>query len=141
VKRKGSAIWQGGLRAGSGKISTESGVLSGVQYSFGTRFENGIGTNPEELLGAAHAGCFSMQLSASLEAAGLKPQSVETTASVTLEKDGSGFKVTEVHLDVKASVPGASQAKFDQIANEAKVGCPVSKLFNAKIVMTAKLKD
>src|SRR6266571_4501615 len=140
MKRKASAVWNGGLKDGKGTISTDSGVLSNSQYSFGTRFEEGKGTNPEELIGAAHAGCFSMALSAQLGEAGIKPERIETAATVTLEKVADGFAVTAVHLDVNATVPGADEAKFQAAANKAKEGCPISKLLNAKITMQARLK-
>jgi lipoyl-dependent peroxiredoxin len=139
MQRKASAVWQGGLKDGKGTISTDSGVLSNTQYSFSTRFENGIGTNPEELIAAAHAGCFSMALSAQLGEAGIKPESIETTATVTLEKGEGGFAVTESHLEVKARLPGGDQAAFEKAANNAKAGCPISKLLNAKITMNATL--
>jgi len=139
MKRKASAVWRGGLKDGKGTISTDSGVLKNTQYSFSTRFENGIGTNPEELVAAAHAGCFSMALSAQLETAGLKAEEINTTATVTLEKVDAGWAVTAVHLDVNARIPGADQAKFDKAANDAKTGCPISRLLNAKITMNAKL--
>lgn len=138
--RKGSAEWRGSLKEGKGTVSTESGVLSNANYSFSTRFENARGTNPEELIGAAHAGCFSMALSGQLGNAGMTPESIATTASVSLEKGDSGFSITAVHLDVTARIPGADPAKFEQAANAAKAGCPVSKLLNAKITMTAKLE-
>ena len=137
--RKGSAEWQGSLKEGKGTVSTESGVLANAAYSFGTRFENGKGTNPEELIAAAHAGCFSMALSAQLGAAGITPESVRTKAAVTLEKVEGGFAVTASHLDVTAKIPGADRAAFEKAANEAKTGCPISKLLNAKITMDAKL--
>jgi osmotically inducible protein OsmC len=140
MKRKASAEWQKGLKDGKGTISTESGVLQNTQYSFSTRFEEGKGTNPEELIAAAHAGCFSMALSAQLGELGLTPDSVKTTATVKLEKLDSGFTVTEVHLEVAARIPGATQEQFDKAANNAKTGCPISKLFNAKITMDAKLE-
>jgi len=139
MKRKASAVWQGGLKDGKGTISTDSGVLKNTQYSFSTRFENGVGTNPEELVAAAHAGCFSMALSAQLESAGLKAEEINTTATVTMEKVDAGWAVTAVHLDVNARIPGADQAKFDKAANDAKTGCPISRLLNAKITMNAKL--
>ena len=138
--RKGSAEWRGNLREGKGTISTESGVLADTAYSFGTRFENGKGTNPEELVGAAHAGCFSMALSAQLGNAGLTPESIRTTASVKLEKLESGFAVTAVHLTVAARIPGADRARFEEAANAAKAGCPISKLLNAEITMVATLE-
>jgi len=139
MKRTGSAVWQGGIRDGKGAVSTESGVLDGAQYSFSTRFEDGKGTNPEELLAAAHAGCFSMALSKQIEDQGLKADSINTTAAVRLEKTDAGFTITKVHLDVTARVPGADAAAFETAANNAKAGCPVSRLFNAEITMEAKL--
>ncbi len=140
MQRKGSAVWNGGLKDGKGTVSTASGVLNNASYSFVTRFENEKGTNPEELIGAAHAGCFSMALSAQLNNAGLKPERIATEATVTLEKLESGFAVTTVHLQVSAKVPGASQDQFNTAANNAKAGCPISKLLNAKITMDAKLE-
>ncbi len=137
--RKASAVWNGSLKDGKGTISTDSKVLSNAQYSFSTRFENGIGTNPEELIAAAHAGCFSMALSAQLGGAGITPDSIETTASVTLEKLDAGFTVTKVHLDVTAKIPGADAAAFEKAAQDAKAGCPISRLLKAEISMTAKL--
>ncbi len=141
MKRKASAVWKGGLKDGKGAISTASGVLSDTQYSFGTRFEDGIGTNPEELIGAAHAGCFSMAFSGQLGNAGLVAESINTTATVTMEKTDAGFTVTEIHLDVVAKIPGASQEAFETAANNAKAGCPISRLLNAKITMDAKLES
>ncbi len=141
MKRKASAVWQGGLKDGKGAISTDSGVLSGTPYSFGTRFENGKGTNPEELIGAAHAGCFSMALSGQLGNAGLVAGRIQTTATVSLEKTDAGFTVTAVHLDVTAKIPGASQDAFEKAANGAKAGCPISRLLNAKITMEARLEN
>ncbi len=140
MKRTASAEWNGGLKDGKGTISTGSTLLSNAQYSFGTRFEQGVGTNPEELIAAAHAGCFSMALSAQLGSAGLTPERVKTDAAVTLEKVDGGFAITAVHLNVTARVPGADQAAFDKAANAAKEGCPVSKVLNAKITMDAKLE-
>ncbi len=140
MQRKGSAVWNGGLKDGKGTVSTPSGVLNNAPYSFVTRFENEKGTNPEELLGAAHAGCFSMALSAQLNNAGLKPERIATEATVTLEKLEAGFAITTVHLQVSARVPGATQEQFNTAADNAKAGCPVSKLFNAKITMDAKLQ-
>jgi osmotically inducible protein OsmC len=137
--RKASAVWNGSLKEGKGTISTESKVLSNAQYSFSTRFENGIGTNPEELIAAAHAGCFSMALSAQLGGAGITPESIETTAAVTLEKIDAGFTVTKVHLEVTAKIPGADAAAFEKAAQDAKAGCPISRLLKAEITMTAKL--
>ena len=141
MKRKASAVWQGGLKDGKGTMSTpDSGVLSGTPYSFGTRFEQARGTNPEELIGAAHAGCFSMAFSGQLAAANLKAERIESTATVNLEKTDAGFTVTDVHLEVRARVPGASQEAFDKAANAAKTGCPISRLLNAKITMNASLE-
>ena len=140
MKRSASAVWKGGLKDGKGTISTESGVLADTQYSFSTRFENGKGTNPEELIGAAHAGCFSMALSAQLGEAGMTANSIATTATVNLEKVEGGFAITAVHLVVKAKIPGADQAKFMTAANNAKAGCPVSKVLNATITMDASLE-
>lgn len=140
MKRKASAVWQGGLKDGKGTISTDSGVLSDTQYSFSTRFEEGKGTNPEELIAAAHAGCFSMALSGKLGGAGLTAESINTSAAVTLEKTDAGFTITAIHLDVTAKVPGADQQAFETAANEAKAGCPVSRLLNATITMDARLE-
>jgi osmotically inducible protein OsmC len=140
MKRKASAVWKGGLRDGKGTISTDSGVLSNTQYSFSTRFEQGIGTNPEELIAAAHAGCFSMALSGQLGNAGMTAESINTTATVTLEKTNAGFTITAIHLDVRARIPGANQQAFETAANNAKAGCPVSRLLNAQITMDAKLE-
>ena len=139
VNRKGSAVWTGGLKDGKGTVSTESGVLQNAQYSFSTRFEDGKGTNPEELIAAAHAGCFSMALSGQLNAAGLAPTSINTTATVTVEKAEGGFAITSIVLDVHAKIPGADNEKFQAAANNAKTGCPVSKVLNTKITMTAVL--
>ncbi len=140
MKRTGSAVWEGGLKDGKGTISTQSGVLEKTLYGFNTRFENSPGTNPEELIGAAHAGCFSMALSAELEQAGLKPQSIRTTATVTLDKVEGGFAITHIHLDLVARVPGVERSRFEDIANKAKAGCPVSKLFNVEISLTSQLE-
>jgi lipoyl-dependent peroxiredoxin len=137
--RKASAVWTGSLKEGKGTISTESGALSKTQYSFATRFENGRGTNPEELIAAAHAGCFTMALSAQLGNAGITPESLETTAAVTLEKLDAGFTITKVHLDVAARIPGADEAAFEKAAENAKAGCPISRLLKAEITMTARL--
>ena len=139
MKRSASAMWNGDLKSGKGTISTDSGVLSSVQYSFGTRFEDGKGTNPEELIAAAHAGCFAMALSAQLGEAGLVAQSIDTTATVTLEKVEGGFAITAVHLDLTAKIPGADQQAFEAAAEKAKAGCPVSKVLNAKITLDKKL--
>ena len=141
MKRQASAVWTGGLKDGNGKISTDSGVLSDTQYSFSTRFEDGIGTNPEELIAAAHAGCFSMALSGQLGQAGLTADSIKTTATVRLEKTDAGFAITSVHLEVRAKVPGADQQAFETAANNAKAGCPVSKVLKAEITMDASLED
>jgi osmotically inducible protein OsmC len=140
MKRKASARWQGGLKDGKGTISTASGVLSETQYSFSTRFEEGIGTNPEELIAAAHAGCFTMALSGQLGNAGLTAESLDTTATVTMEKLDAGWTVNKVHLDVTAKIPGADEQAFQTAANNAKAGCPISRLLNAEITMDAKLE-
>jgi osmotically inducible protein OsmC len=140
MKRKASAVWRGDLKGGKGNISTESGVLKETQYSFSTRFENGVGTNPEELIAAAHAGCFSMAFSAELGKAGLTPESIQTTATITMEKTDAGFTVTESHLDMTARIPGADKAKALEIANAAKAGCPISRLLNARITLDAKFE-
>ncbi len=141
MKRNASAVWRGGLKDGKGTISTDTGVLDNAQYSFTTRFEEGKGTNPEELIAAAHAGCFSMALSGQLGNAGLTADSINTTASVTLEKTEAGFTITKVHLDVAARVPGATQEAFQTAAGNAKAGCPVSRLFKAEITMNARLES
>jgi osmotically inducible protein OsmC len=140
MRRKASAVWNGGLKDGKGTISTDSGVLSETQYSFSTRFEDGKGTNPEELIAAAHAGCFSMALSGQLAQAELTADSINTTATVRLEKTDAGFTITSVHLDVTAKVPGADQEAFDKAANNAKAGCPVSRVLKAEITMEARLE-
>ncbi|HEY2646030.1 MAG TPA: OsmC family protein [Candidatus Acidoferrales bacterium] len=137
--RNASAVWNGSLKEGKGTISTDSKVLSNAQYSFSTRFENGIGTNPEELIAAAHAGCFSMALSGQLGNAGMTAESIETVASVTLEKLEAGFTISKIHLDVTAKIPGANAAAFETAAQNAKAGCPVSRLLKAEITMTTKL--
>jgi len=139
--RKASAVWKGGLKDGKGTLSTESGVLSQTQYSFMTRFESGKGTNPEELIAAAHAGCFSMAFSVELGKASMTPESIETTASLTLDKLDSGWTVTGIHLEVNASIPGADKTAFDKAAASAKANCPISRLLNTKITMDAKLKS
>lgn len=142
MKRTASAEWKGGIKDGKGTISTESSVLNQTQYSFSTRFEDGKGTNPEELIGAAHAGCFSMALSGQLGGAGMTAESIRTTAAVTVEKVEGGFAITTIHLDVVAKIPGADQAKFDAAAKAAKEGCPVSKVLSgAKITMDARLEQ
>ena len=139
MQRKASAIWHGGLKTGKGVLSTASGVLKETQYSFSTRFEQGVGTNPEELIAAAHAGCFAMALSAQLEGAGMTAETLEVTATVTLEKLDSGWAVTASHLDLTAHIPGADPDKFQTAAENAKTGCPISKLLNAKITLSAGL--
>ena len=140
MDRSASAVWQGGLKDGKGTISTQSGVLKETQYSFGSRFETGVGTNPEELIAAAHAGCFTMALSAQLTDAGVAPESLETTAVVTLEKTDDGPTVTKIHLKTKAKVPGAEKEKFDELAKKAKEGCPISRLLKAaEITLDAQL--
>jgi osmotically inducible protein OsmC len=141
MKRKGSAVWRGGLKDGKGVVSTDSGVLSNTQYSFSTRFEDGNGTNPEELIAAAHAGCFSMALSAQLGNAGITPEQIQTTATVSLDKTDGGFAITAVHLDVSAKIPGVDKQAFATAANNAKSGCPVSKVLNATITMDTKLES
>ena len=140
MNRKASAQWQGDLKTGKGTISTESGVLQVTPYSFSTRFESGKGTNPEELVAAAHAGCFTMALSAELGKANLVPTSLSTTCTVTLEKGEAGFAVTESHLQVVAKIPGASQEAFRKAASTAETGCPISKLFKTKITLDATLE-
>jgi osmotically inducible protein OsmC len=140
MKRNASAVWKGGLKDGKGTISSDSGVLADTQYSFSTRFESGKGTNPEELIAAAHAGCFSMALSAQLGTMGLTPAEIRTSAAVSLEKVGEGFSITAVHLSVKATIPGADQAQFKTATENAKAGCPVSKVLNATITMDATLE-
>ena len=140
MDRTANAVWHGGLKDGKGTISTQSGVLSEAQYSFGTRFENGVGTNPEELIAAAHAGCFTMALSAQLTDAKLVPETLETTATVTMEKTDDGPSVTKIHLKTKAKVPGAEKETFDELAKKAKEGCPISRLLKAaEITLDASL--
>ena len=141
MQRKGSAVWQGGLKDGKGVVSSASGVLANTPYSFATRFENEKGTNPEELIAAAHAGCFSMALSAQLANDGLRPEQIATEAIVSLEKQESGFAITAVHLQVSACVPGATAEGFRKAAESAKSGCPVSKVLNARISMDARLEE
>jgi len=140
MKRKASAVWRGGLKDGKGTISSESGVLKETPYSFSTRFENGIGTNPEELIAAAHAGCFSMAFSAELGKAGITPESIHTTANITMDKTDAGWTVTESHLDVAAKIPGVDPAKFTAASNAAKAGCPISRLLKANVTMNARLE-
>ncbi len=139
MQRTASAAWSGNLKDGKGTITTQSGVLAGAQYGFGTRFEDGPGTNPEELIGAAHAGCYSMALSMILEQHGLVADRIATDAQVTLAEVDGGFAITAIHLDLVADIPGASQDAFDQAAEAAKAGCPVSKLMTAEITLSAKL--
>ncbi len=141
MKRKASAEWQGDLKTGKGTVSTESGVLENSAYSFTTRFENGKGTNPEELIAAAHAGCFTMAFSAELGKANLVPQSLRTTVTVTLDRVDSSWTVTESHLEVVGKVPGASAEAFRTAAETAETGCPISRLLKAKITMDAKLES
>jgi len=140
MKRTGSAIWQGDLKIGKGTVSTESGVLSQTQYSFSTRFESGKGTNPEELVAAAHAGCFTMALSAQLGEVGLTPEKLETTASVTFDKTEAGWTVTNITLNVRDKMPKADEAAWDKATQAAKTGCPISRLLNTTITMDAKLE-
>ena len=139
MQRKASAVWKGGLKDGKGSISAPGGVLNDTQYSFTSRFENGPGTNPEELVAAAHAGCFSMALSGQLGNLGMTAESINNNAILTFEKLEAGWTVTEVHLDVTAKIPGADPAKFETAANNAKAGCPISRLLNTKITMQARL--
>jgi osmotically inducible protein OsmC len=139
MERKAGAVWKGGLKDGKGTVTTASGVLKATPYSFSTRFENSPGTNPEELIAAAHAGCFSMALSAQLGNAGITPESISTEATLTLEKQEGGFAITKIHLDVAAKIPGGDKAAFDKAAQNAKSGCPVSKVLKAEITMNARL--
>ncbi|MFH5924657.1 OsmC family protein [Roseomonas xinghualingensis] len=141
MKKHGSATWQGGLKDGRGTISTESGALDARPYGFAMRFEGVKGTNPEELIGAAHAGCFTMALSNILGQAGLTAERMETKADVTLDKVGEGFEITKVHLTLRARVPGADDAKFQELAAKAKAGCPVSKVLKAEISLDATLES
>jgi osmotically inducible protein OsmC len=139
MKRTAQAQWKGDLKTGTGAISTASGILKDTPYSFISRFEQGAGTNPEELLAAAHAGCFTMAVSAQLAGAGLKADSLETTCTITLEKRDDGFAITESHLVLKAKIPGATREAFDKATAAAKSGCPVSKLYNTNITLDAEL--
>jgi len=141
MKKYGSALWKGGIKDGGGTISTETAALDAAPYGFKARFEDGPGTNPEELIGAAHAGCFSMALSLILGEAGFTPERIATRATVTLQKAGDGFEIAGVHLDVGARVPGASGEQFQELATKAKNGCPVSKVLRADITMDARLED
>ena len=141
MKRKATAIWTGDLKNGKGSLTTDSGVLRQTQYSFSTRFENGIGTNPEELLAAAHAGCFTMALSAELGKAGITAERLETAATITLEKGAEGFTITRSHLELSARIPDADRAKFDAAVKAAEAGCPVSRLFRAEITSNSRLES
>jgi osmotically inducible protein OsmC len=141
MKRTGSAVWQGDLKGGKGTISTQSGVLKDTAYSFSTRFENGTGTNPEELIAAAHAGCFTMALSATLGNAGYTPQRLATEAAVTLEQVGGNWTITTIDLQLDANVPGIDRAKFEELAADAKKNCPVSRVLNATINLQSKLES
>jgi osmotically inducible protein OsmC len=140
MKTQGSAVWSGGIKDGKGAISTKSGALTNYPYGFASRFEGKPGTNPEELIGAAHAGCFTMALSLILGEAKLTAEKMETTAEVSLDKDGDGFSITAVHLTLKAKIPGATQEQFEKLTGMAKAGCPVSKLLKANITLDAKLE-
>lgn len=139
IKRKGSAEWHGGLKDGRGAISTQSGALKDQPYGFATRFEDKAGTNPEELIGAAHAGCFTMALSLILGEAGFTAETMQTTATVSLAKEDAGFAIPAIHLDLTATIPGIDEATFQDLAAKAKANCPVSKLFKADITLDAKL--
>jgi osmotically inducible protein OsmC len=139
IKKTSWAVWKGSIKEGGGTISTETGVLKEAPYGFKSRFEGGKGTNPEELIGAAHAGCFSMALALMLGEAGLTVDRIETHAAITLDKVGNGFAITASHLTVVAAIPGATADQFAKIASQAKAGCPVSKVLNATITMDAKL--
>lgn len=141
MKKTASAHWEGNLKQGKGTISTQSSALKNNPFGFNTRFEDTPGTNPEELIGAAHAGCFSMAFSMLLGEENFIPDSIDTKATVTLEKKSDGFTVTAVQLDMRARIPGINQAKFDEIAGKAKVGCPISKLLNAEITLNATLEN
>lgn len=140
MKRTATAEWRGGLKDGKGDISTQSGVLTKTQYSFGTRFDQGVGTNPEELIAAAHAGCFAMALSMILGEAKLVADTIHVTATVSLENVATGWTITESHLDLKAKIPGADKEAFETAAQNAKAGCPISRLMTAKVTMDATLE-
>ncbi|WP_136247822.1 OsmC family protein [Halomonas borealis] len=140
IEKHGSAVWQGGLKDGKGTVSTQSGTLNEAPYGFTQRFEGEAGANPEELIGAAHASCYSMALSMILGEAGYTPERIASQATVTLDSDDDGFSITAVHLETRASVPGADDAAFQDAAAKAKAGCPVSKLFNAEITLDARLE-
>jgi len=139
MQRRATAIWEGGLKDGKGRLTTESRALADTPYSFGMRFEGAPGTNPEELLGAAHAGCFSMALSAQLGEAGIRPERIETKCTITFEKLEGGFTITRSHLDVAVRAPGADRAKFEAAAQNAKAGCPLSKVLKADVSLEARL--
>ena len=141
MQRKASAVWKGGLKDGKGSLTAPSGIFSNTPYSFATRFENTPGTNPEELIAAAHAGCFSMALSAELGKASITPESIETKCTVTFEKTDAGFTITESHLDLKARIPGGNKAAFDKATTDAKAGCPISRVLNTKITLSASLES
>lgn len=140
MKRSANAIWRGGGKDGKGELTTQSKVLNGTKYGFSSRFENEVGTNPEELIGAAHAGCFSMQLAFNLEGAGFKAEQIKTNADVTLEKLDSGWTVSTIHLTLMARIPGIEMNKFLELAEQAKANCPISKLLKAKISLSAELE-
>lgn len=139
MDRKATAVWEGNLKEGKGALSTDSGVLKQTQYSFKTRFENGVGTNPEELLAAAHAGCFTMALSNELGKVGITPEKLETVATISLAQDATGFTINKSHLELVAHIPGADKEKFDQAVKAAEKGCPVSKLYKAEIIVNSRL--
>ena len=139
MKRTGSAVWKGGLKEGNGTVSTESGVLKDVAYSFAKRFGDESGTNPEELIGAAHAACYSMALSGALDAAGMTADAIDTSAAVTVERVEGGFEITSVHLTVRAKIPGADPAAFQIAAENVRGTCPVSKVLSASITLDARL--
>ena len=140
MKRKASAVWRGDVKTGEGSLSTESTVLADARYSFSTRFANGIGTNPEELLAAAHAACFAMAVSSQLGKVGLRPEKLAATATITFEKVGEHFAISQSHLDLLAQVPDANQSIFEAAVRAAETGCPVSKLFKAEISVDARLE-
>lgn len=141
MQRKATAVWQGELKTGKGVLTAESGIFQQTPYSFGTRFENAKGTNPEELLAAAHAGCFAMALSAELGKVGITPQKLTANATISLEQVSAGFSITKSHIDLVAEIPGADKSQFDAAVKAAETGCPVSKLFNAEITVSAELKS
>jgi lipoyl-dependent peroxiredoxin len=141
MNRTAKAHWSGDLKSGKGSLGTQSGLLSNTPYSFRDRFEDGPNTNPEELLAAAHAGCFTMALSLMLQNEGLKAESLDTTCTVTLDKEGEGYSIKRSHLELKARIPGASQEQFDRATQNAKEGCPVSKLFDTEITLSAQLEN